>query len=45
MPKETMTFTQKVLKWWHTDCAFCRRSRLIVIWGILMLVFYLYVWN
>jgi ABC-type enterochelin transport system permease subunit len=41
MPK----FLQQIKQWWQTDCAFCRRSRYILLWALIMLVFYLYVWN
>ncbi|WP_257172113.1 hypothetical protein [Colwellia sp. M166] len=24
-------------QWWHTDCQFCRKARMIIFWLILML--------
>jgi len=26
------------LQWWHTDCAFCRKARMIILWIILMVI-------
>ncbi|WP_268875713.1 hypothetical protein [Cognaticolwellia aestuarii] len=25
-------------QWWHTDCQFCRKARMIILWLILMLI-------
>ncbi len=30
--------SKKMAKWWHTDCQFCRRARLIIIWLVVMLL-------
>ncbi len=30
--------TKKLVAWWYTDCAFCRKSRMIILWLILMLI-------
>ena len=26
------------MKWWQTDCAYCKKLRLIVLWGVIMYV-------
>lgn len=31
--------------WWSTNCPFCKRMRLYVIWTILMFVVYFYVFQ
>lgn len=32
------SWLEQVKKWWHTDCAFCKKTRLLLLWFILMLV-------
>lgn len=36
---------KKARNWWSTDCEKCQRWRLIIVWGVIMLLVYLYVWQ
>lgn len=32
-------------KWWHTDCAFCRKARYTLLWVLLMFLADYYVFH
>jgi len=29
---------KEILAWWHTDCRFCQKARLMITWLLLMLI-------
>jgi hypothetical protein len=29
---------KSLVEWWHTDCKYCRKARMIFLWLILMIV-------
>lgn len=36
---------KRFVGWWKTDCVICQRSRLYLLWALIMLVVYFYVWK
>ena len=35
---EPITWREKIRALWHTDCQFCRRARLLLLWLVLMFI-------
>lgn len=36
MKKEALV--DKIKQWWNTDCPFCKKTRLLLLWLVVMLV-------
>jgi hypothetical protein len=30
--------------WWKTDCPYCQRIRVMVLWAIIMYLFFIFIW-